>query len=87
MQNKVQMREAKISSGDEDKHNVSVENEETTAGTAKLSEELQLPLSRFPQLKITDESRGPSLLPNYLQTPGGQYHLETIIFPATFWYF
>ena len=52
------MREAKISSGDEDKHNVSVENEETTAGTAKLSEELQLPPHpHFPQLKITDESR------------------------------
>ena len=62
MQNKVQMREAKISSGDEDKHNVSVENEETTAGTAKLSEELQLPPHpHFPQLKITDESRGPEL--------------------------
>ena len=43
MQNKVKMGEARVPSVDEDNHHVSVENEETTAGTAKLSEELQLP--------------------------------------------
>ena len=57
MKNKLKLKETIASSVDDDKHNVSVENEETTA---KLSEKLQLPPHpHFPQLKITDESRGP----------------------------